>query len=839
MYFQSRFRVSHIDELLEKWSQRRNEAKDSKVTTTGDDGGNPSSVQDSIVSDPSAHEISLKELLLDVLNEEDFLQECRSENDSLVLFLSEPAVLREMIEYSLYGASPNLPNTASSTYEDASHSAERFGILSSEALAMEINSIYNTLFDREELLDRFLSVVFDERARASSFCINNFVKIMMALLMVRHHDTVQAMREKTGFLAALVKIIHFASVSELLVRILHTSEQSKMDPASYVIGTPTADVLNFLEESQALQLLSDCFVSEGAVRNSESMALASPGADPLDQRIREDLMENAISALWGITLKMLQMPLTRRTPPDALNIFLCPEPTLGKMLDFGIEDLKTLGNDATSSPVVSVTLCMQYWARLLLTEQNLVSLDMSLVSEDHDVHHAKTESSHLLAERADTSKDLDWVEGISVSTRDNLKAPEIEFDSSGDSPGEDGGDDDIMTPVLEDEDEPRVIDSPIAVMPPNGTYEDGYDGAHSENPGLRKQLMSTAAMEDAILARLPSLLHLLQPASIEGPQLDATEGIDSPSCSSRPSSLGSVRLALIELLCACLRSGSTLTLEKLHALQVPELLLKVVLSHEWNSIAQFSIMAAVYAAFLSVDGYSANVAPGMKAVWTGTPEDGTGIADAEKVRSRTASSRDSPSRMSLTMRQIMWLRAKLIRFVLDAWIENRERAGRGKSRCGFMGHVIRIGGILSDMVEHVDREALQKFVDTDDLNEFDALRANELFDALQLQSRVLGGDRSSMFRSEDSVSGFDMNQILDGLLLQPAEHSSAINQFAQYLLSGSNQLTDYGDLSYFGDDNSDENEDPLIAEVSDEESSSGEEDGSASDSDGVSDDDEL
>mmetsp|Transcript_8069 Transcript_8069/g.14335 ORF Transcript_8069/g.14335 Transcript_8069/m.14335 type:complete len:791 (+) Transcript_8069:221-2593(+) len=767
MYFRTQFRSSYIDDALEEWEK-------SLLANPDEDAGQ--------------RRVRAQALLFQLLDDDDLLTECRSEGPILMRFFSTPYVLYDLVCLSLWLQLDSLDSSseassgkgvdAQETTPDAEAKDDnvaqkakdktsalfvnesddkrqltyRRGSVCTEILAMELPPVCDSIFANNEVVQKILSFIYSDQS-ADPFCCSNFAKIIAALLSSRHSQTIKAMQASTGFIKALVKRIRNTSTAEILIRILHTSDSSASETFSGE-SVPSTLALDLLSDADVLRLLAECFVPLD--HNVETTADAA--TLETFHRDREEIMDNAVGALLGITMKMLQLPLVCINPPVMLNIYARADMIVGPMLDVGIKDLKSRANTDELKPVISLSLALRCSTLLMVTEAN--------------VH----QSEPLM------------MEGSNQSSSDDQ--PGITRDNSG------SGDGDVAQ----------------STGSQNGAWE---QSGESGSPPLfqRRKVLDTVVLEQVLVERLRDLVFLLNfaeyrnqkpcPEVIPSPETDASVDayLAAVAASRALPHLGSSRLCVVELFSACLRSGSESTCIEIQKLGIPKLLLDMVLMYEWNSILHCSIMSCVCDAFIT--------APNM------TVETGKSM-DSESVNHSDSKSSNS-SKLSITYKQKLWFKSGVIEFILLAWKKNAEKEDTTPTyqcgRSGYMGHVIRLADLVSRFVDQVDQSTLAEFVDQETLKEFDGLRSRELVNARQLENQILGGDRASAFRAIGSdmgdegeeIQAFNMAEILDSLT---GDDPNAVNQFAEYLLkSATHPFGGFGDLSHFAPDDADDDDD--------------------------------
>jgi len=519
MYFRHRFRPSAIDELLDRVQE------------------NPD------LNSPNAPTLE------QFLDDDDFIQECRVENRTLIHYLSRRDIVVKLVDYALW----NPPLALSFSTADLPETDKlqlRRTMSASEVIAAEQLPVIDSIFQQEQLVSQifsFLQTTENDQIPLHPLAVENFAKILSSLLSVRHTLTLRAMQKHESFLKSLVGKVRFAALAEFLVRVLQSSERSIHGVDTFGLGPPDNSSLAVLVENDLLGLLAAQFEPLSKLHLSSK----SKEEREILERNREETMDNAIGTLLGITMRMLQLPLMRCKVPDKLNVYATAPRVIGRMLDTGIQDAEDT-EEPWIKPIVSLSLALRCCSLLMATESNQSSIDFEAIPMDD------------MSNREDSAEftEVDQEGGESMTLSQTISE---------------------MEPVLEAEAE-----------------ESARSAQHF--PSKRK-VLDSKLLEQTLLERFPKLLILLnahRESNSDALLVGEVEVLETAN-GDKHTRIGSTRLCIVELFSACLRTGSDETVEALEEMGIPVLLLELMLDYEWNSILQFSISSSLYEAF-QLDG---------------------------------------------------------------------------------------------------------------------------------------------------------------------------------------------------------------------------------------------
>lgn len=234
----------------------------------------------------------------ELLDEDELIQECKSLNARLTAFLKQKSSVQSLVAYLVEEPS-----------EDADAKRQfKFPFAACEIFCCEVEGIYNTLLESDDLLDQLFSILHLERP-LNSMLAGYFARVVGSLLIRRSTDLMQYLQRRRDILPALVKHVDTTSVAEVLARIVGAD-----DPRGY---TNTA-AMQWLVETDVLQLLVDSLghdtPAEGQANAAEVLAaVARSISSPLTRSMASsDFMERLVDSALA--------PHDGRAATHALNV---------------------------------------------------------------------------------------------------------------------------------------------------------------------------------------------------------------------------------------------------------------------------------------------------------------------------------------------------------------------------------------------------------------------------------------------------------------------------------------------------------------------------------------
>lgn len=167
------------------------------------------------------HTVSAVDTILDsgdftleqLLDEEEILQETKSQNKKLIDFLIKPSTLRQLLLYVVMEPEPK--------DDDAEESKRRFKypFLACEILASEVWSIIDAFFAQKDLLED-LYAFFDKDPPLNSLLASYTSRVASVFLQKKVSETISFLKERKNTISNFLKHLGNASVMDLLLKII-------------------------------------------------------------------------------------------------------------------------------------------------------------------------------------------------------------------------------------------------------------------------------------------------------------------------------------------------------------------------------------------------------------------------------------------------------------------------------------------------------------------------------------------------------------------------------------------------------------------------------------------
>lgn len=228
-------------------------------------GLNSASPVDSIL-DKEAY--SLEELL----DEDELIQECKSLNARLTAYLKQRDTVEWLVRYLVepppQGADPKR--------------SFKYPFTACEIFCCEVEGIFNTLLEDEELLSLLFSLLKAPRP-LNSMLAGYFSRVMGSLLLRRTQDIMQYLQRHQDLLASLVAHVDCTSIAEVLVRLVGADEQRAFLSTNHLQWLSDTDLLY-----QLLDKLQPGHPLEAQTNAAEILAaLAQSQVSPLTRNLAE------------------------------------------------------------------------------------------------------------------------------------------------------------------------------------------------------------------------------------------------------------------------------------------------------------------------------------------------------------------------------------------------------------------------------------------------------------------------------------------------------------------------------------------------------------------------
>ncbi|KAI3432394.1 hypothetical protein D9Q98_003950 [Chlorella vulgaris] len=228
-------------------------------------GLNTASPVDSILDKES---YSLEELL----DEDELIQECKSLNARLTAYLKQKETVNKLVRYLVEPPPPDADPKRSFKYP----------FTACEIFCCEVEGIFNTLLEHEDVLGRLFSILESPRP-LNCMLAGYFSRVMGSLLLRRTQDVMQYLQRHQDLLLQLVEHVDTTSIAEVLVRLVGADEQRAYLSTNY---------LQWLSDTNLLYLLLDKLQAGQAVEaqsNSAEIlaALAQSQVSPLTRNLAD------------------------------------------------------------------------------------------------------------------------------------------------------------------------------------------------------------------------------------------------------------------------------------------------------------------------------------------------------------------------------------------------------------------------------------------------------------------------------------------------------------------------------------------------------------------------
>nr|XP_043625504.1 serine/threonine-protein phosphatase 6 regulatory subunit 3-like isoform X2 [Erigeron canadensis] len=175
--------------------------------------------------------------LEELLDEEDIIQECKALNSRLINFLRNRVQVEQLLRYII-----------EEPQEDAdSKRTFKFPFMACEIFTCEIDVIFKTLVEDEELMDMLFSFLEPTRPH-SALLAGYFSKVVICLMLRKTIPLMNYVQAHQYVFQQLVDLIGITSIMEVLVRLVGADEH---------IYPNSTDVMQWLADSNLLEMIVD------------------------------------------------------------------------------------------------------------------------------------------------------------------------------------------------------------------------------------------------------------------------------------------------------------------------------------------------------------------------------------------------------------------------------------------------------------------------------------------------------------------------------------------------------------------------------------------------------
>ncbi|KAL3616840.1 hypothetical protein CASFOL_039234 [Castilleja foliolosa] len=179
--------------------------------------------------------------LVDLLDEDEIIQECKALNGRLINFLRKSDNVKQLIQYIV---------------EEAPEDADRqrtfkFPFIACEIFTCEIDIILKALVEDEELMDLLFSFLDPEHPHSTQLA-GYFSKVVICLLMRKTTPLMNYIQAHQDIIKRLLDLIGITSVMEVLIRLIGADDH---------IYANYPDSMQWLEDMNVLEMIVDKFSS--------------------------------------------------------------------------------------------------------------------------------------------------------------------------------------------------------------------------------------------------------------------------------------------------------------------------------------------------------------------------------------------------------------------------------------------------------------------------------------------------------------------------------------------------------------------------------------------------
>eukprot|EP00897_Mesotaenium_endlicherianum_P008159 jgi/Mesen1/7371/ME000381S06606 len=214
-----------------------------------------------------------KYTLEELLDEDDLIQECKSLNNRLVNFLRTRPQVESLVRF-----------VVEEPADDADDKRQfKYPFVACEIFTCEIDHIFNTMLENEEILDLLFSFVDVDRPH-SNLLAGYFSKVVMCLLVRRTPDIMLYLQGHLELLSRLVDLIGITSIMEVVMKLAGADDQIMLYNPDSVRWLADTNLLNMLVDKLGPQYPSDVHASAAeilsAIARTAPSALASQLSSP-------------------------------------------------------------------------------------------------------------------------------------------------------------------------------------------------------------------------------------------------------------------------------------------------------------------------------------------------------------------------------------------------------------------------------------------------------------------------------------------------------------------------------------------------------------------------------
>eukprot|EP00798_Chlamydomonas_sp_ICE-L_P031786 gene31784-6983_t len=238
-------------------------------------------------------EFTLEELL----DEDDFIQECKALNGRLVAFLKERSTVEQLVR--LLVEPPKEDDDPKRTY--------KYPFTSCEVFCCELDAVFDTLLEDVELMGLLFSLL-DSAPPLSCKTAGYFGRVVANLLLRKGSQTIQYFKDNPPLLMKLVSHIDTVSVADVIKRMVGADEQGPTPDPAHAQWLSDADLISLLLAKLAHSTSADAQTNAAEILSAIANAQPSPLAAKLaNEESVATLFEHALSPSKQVVVSALEV----------------------------------------------------------------------------------------------------------------------------------------------------------------------------------------------------------------------------------------------------------------------------------------------------------------------------------------------------------------------------------------------------------------------------------------------------------------------------------------------------------------------------------------------------
>lgn len=270
-----------------------------------------------------------------LMDEDDIIQECKSNNRKLIDFLVKPEILHELVRLVTKEPSSDTPDAIRFKYNN----------IAAELFACDVASVNDAIVSEESFLTELCEFLYEEpplHPLMASF----FSKGMAILIGKKSEKMLEYLKNKEGFMSQLIHHLRTSAIMDLIVKLVTCVENknSRLEIAQWLcsenvvervigllstskdsdvhanVATLLCDLLRLLRDMHAQNLANDVNMDNGSSEPTE----VDPILCCLESKCTVDLLlEHMLGAdatessiVNGVTILLILLEVRRPPPSD-------------------------------------------------------------------------------------------------------------------------------------------------------------------------------------------------------------------------------------------------------------------------------------------------------------------------------------------------------------------------------------------------------------------------------------------------------------------------------------------------------------------------------------------